>query len=109
MFKLSQKDYLLNQLEYPKTSLKKLFPNEKKELLQNFDSKNEINKSSNENYLYHTTPRIYLTNPIISKDGKYALIWYSKTTMGEGYSVMCLYELKNKKWKISKVRELTLG
>ncbi|MGO4913634.1 hypothetical protein [Leeuwenhoekiella sp. W20_SRS_FM14] len=105
LFKGSNGTYLINQLNQSDGSLEKYFPEEKINLLFKYDDDDGEN-NQNRDFEYKSSKQIKITKPVISMDGKLALIWYSTYFIGDGHTGIHMFEKIEGKWMLSNVREL---
>ncbi|WP_028375003.1 hypothetical protein [Leeuwenhoekiella sp. MAR_2009_132] len=103
MFKGSNGTYLINQLNQSDGSLEKYFPKQKINLLFKYD---DGENNQNRNFEYKSRKQIKITKPVISMDGKLALIWYSTYFIGDGHTGIHIFEKIDGIWVLSNVREL---
>jgi len=104
LFKGSNGTYLINQLNQSDGSLKKYFPEQKINLLFKYDDDGENNQ--NRDFEYKSSKQIKITKPVISMDGKLALIWYSTYFVGDGHTGIHMFQKNDGKWVLSNFREL---
>lgn len=103
LFKGSNGTYLINQLNQSDGSLEKYFPKQKINLLFKYD---DGENNQNRDFEYKSSKQIKITKPVISMDGKLALIWYSTYFIGDGHTGIHIFEKIDGIWVLSNVREL---
>lgn len=104
LFKGSNGTYLINHLNQSDGSLEKYFPKQKINLLFKYDDDGENNQ--NRDFENKSRKQIKITKPVISMDGKLALIWYSTYFVGDGHTGIHIFEKIDGIWVLSNFREL---
>ena len=102
LFDIDEGKTLLKQLEN-QSSLIQVIPKEYKSQMEDFEAlQKKIMNNSNESIRYHSLLKLFLGQPIISKNRKYALIYYYRGSEMEFESGIHLYENKNNNWVLGK-------